>query len=98
MEYLCGDVIGSIVYSPDNPKQSEDDMVLSEYEKAESRRRLIPIFEALGMDKKHSTDLAERHLKAYQGDEGNWHQEMARIKSTVNRSLTESGQVEPTAI
>ena len=83
MEYLCGDVIGNVIYSPENPKRSEDDMFLTEYEKTESRRRLISIFETLGMDKERSSALAEQHLKAYQGDEGNWHQEMARINGTA---------------
>ena len=69
MEYLCGDVIGNVIYSPEDPKRSEDDMFLTKYEKAESRRRLISIFESLGMDKEHSSDLVEQQLRAYQGDE-----------------------------
>lgn len=94
LEYLCGDVISDVLYSPDNPKRSEDDMSLTEYEKAESRRRLMSIFETLGMDKEHSSNLAEQHLKAYQGDEGDWPQKMAHIKRKVSGGHAEDKQAE----
>lgn len=68
LEYLCGDIISDVVYARDNPKASENDLMLTEYEKEESRRRLTAIFESIGYDEKTSLELAEKHISAYQGD------------------------------
>lgn len=68
LEYLCSDVINDVVYSLDNPKRSDNDLVLTEYEKAESRRRLSTIFETLESNHDLCAALANRYINAYQGN------------------------------
>lgn len=67
LEYLCSDVINDVVYSPDNPKKSHDDRVLTAYEETESRRRLAAILETLKGEKDCAAAIADRYIKAYQG-------------------------------
>lgn len=68
LEYLCSDLICDIVYSLDNPKRSENDLFLTEYEKMESCRRLTEIFQVFGVDERCRANLANQYIKKYQGD------------------------------
>ena len=67
LEYLCSDVINDVVYSPDNPKKSHDDRVLTAYEETESRRRLTAILETLNGGKGRAGNLVDQYIRAYQG-------------------------------
>ena len=67
MEYLCGDIISDVIYSPDNPRPSHNDLILTDYEEMESRRRLTLIFDTMEGDKDYYLDFMEHYIKEYQG-------------------------------
>ena len=52
MDVLFNEIINDVVFSPDNPQKEHDDPTLSEYEKAESCRRIAEILETMGDEDK----------------------------------------------
>lgn len=69
LEYLSGDIISDVVYSPLNPKENRSDLTLTEHEKTESLRRLSEFFGKLDIDEEGCRALAEKYLKRYEGGE-----------------------------
>ena len=43
LDALFNEIINDVVFSPDNPQQEHSDPALTEYEEAESRRRITAI-------------------------------------------------------
>ena len=58
------EVINDVAFSPDNPRH--DDQILTEYERAESRRRITAILEAMeDEDRAYCLDFLEAYLLEY---------------------------------
>ena len=52
LDALFNEIINDVVFSPDNPQKEHSDPTLTEYEEAESRRRIVTILETMqGGDK-----------------------------------------------
>lgn len=52
LDSLFNDIINDVLFSPDNPNQNHEHLVMSKYEEAESRRRITAILETMeGEDK-----------------------------------------------
>lgn len=67
LAHLCYDVISEVVFSPDNPQKEHDGFILTDYEKAESRRRLTAILETIeSEDKARYLAGIEAYLTEYQ--------------------------------
>ena len=66
LDALFNEVINDVVFSPDNPKQEDDDPTLTEYEETESRRRIMAILEKMqGEDKARYLDFLDTYIKEY---------------------------------
>ena len=67
LDALFNEIINDVVFSPDNPQQEHDDQTLTEYEEAESRRRIMAILETMqGDDKARYLDFLDTYIKEYQ--------------------------------
>ena len=63
---LFNEIIIDAVFSPDNPQKEHSDPTLTEYEEAESRRRIVAILEQIqGEDKAHYLDFMDTYIKDY---------------------------------
>ena len=47
LDALFNEIINDVVFSPDNPQQEHNNPTLTEYEKAESRRRITAILKTI---------------------------------------------------
>ena len=66
LDALFNEIINDVVFSPDNPQQEHDDQTLTEYEEAESRRRIMAILETMqGDDKARYLDFLDTYIKEY---------------------------------
>ena len=66
LDVLFNEIINDVVFSPDNPRQEHDDPTLSEYEKAESCRRIAEILETMGdEDKTRYLAFMSTYVKEY---------------------------------
>lgn len=67
---LYNNIIHDVVFSPDNPKQNHDHLILTEYEKTEIRRRITEIMDTVdGTNKGCYLDFLDIHIEAYQKDD-----------------------------
>lgn len=69
LDSLFNDIINDVLFSPDNPNQTHEHLILSEYEETESRRRITAILETMeDEDKARYLDFLDSYIKAYQED------------------------------
>ncbi|MCI8601553.1 MAG: hypothetical protein HFE45_08160 [Oscillospiraceae bacterium] len=64
LERLCFDLIGEVVFSPQNP-DGHYETILTEYDRTESRRRLMEILSTIETEEK-ADELITYYLDKYQ--------------------------------
>ena len=66
LDALFNEVINDVIFSPDNPQQEHNNPALTEYEEAESRRRITAILKTMeGEDKARYLDFLDTYIKEY---------------------------------
>ena len=66
LDALFNEIINDVVFSPDNPQQEHNNPALTEYEEAESRRRITAILKTMeGKDKARYLDFMDTYIKEY---------------------------------
>lgn len=66
LDVLFNEIIKDVVFSSDNPRREHDDPTLTEYEKNESRRRIMAILKTMeGGDKACYLNFLDTYIKEY---------------------------------
>ncbi len=66
LDHLFNEIINDVVFSQENPNQAHEELVLTEYEEAESRRRITAILETIEDGADEYLDYLDSYLKDYQ--------------------------------
>lgn len=66
LDALFNEIINDVVFSPNNPQQEHNNPALTEYEEAESRRRITAILKTMeDGDKARYLDFLDTYIKEY---------------------------------
>ena len=66
LDALFNEIINDVISSPENKTHIPDSTVLTEYEEAESRRRITTILETIGDDRGEYLAFLDSYMKDYQ--------------------------------